>query len=137
MSLTDIVQHFVERPYGWKDIPILWAVNELVRRGKRDISYNNEPNCVPAVYAEKSINSAERSKFMVSAATDLSPQLLRIPSRHGAIFLPTTPFLLQMIKRALYNNIQVSPEVNDVMSSIQFPRGGVQCIPIHEVASRN
>lgn len=119
MSLTDIVQHFVERPYGWKDIPILWAVNELVRRGKRDISYNNEPNCVPAVYAEKSINSAERSKFMVSAATDLSPQLLQDTIEAWRYIFANNTIPSANDKRALYNNIHVSPEVKDVMSSIE------------------
>lgn len=74
VSLTDIVKRFSASPYGWNEIPILYIVNELVRRRKRDYAYNGDPNVEWKSVAN--VLYTEKNKITIRPAKAIDRQLV-------------------------------------------------------------
>lgn len=76
VPLIEIIKKFSMRPHGWRDICTIYLVNELVRRNKRGISYNNHPNCERSVFAQQCVRTNEQSKFQITAADTIPTELV-------------------------------------------------------------
>lgn len=76
VMLPEILRHFKASPYGWSDFSTIYVVNELVRRGTRAFTYNNEPNCTRELIADKIVRSSEQSKFAVTVAEQIPQDLI-------------------------------------------------------------
>lgn len=57
--LDDIVKKYLEAPYGWNEYATMDFVNELVRRGKREYTYNGQQNVPYATIAQYISNSTK------------------------------------------------------------------------------
>ena len=74
VTVSDIVAHFADAPWGWDSLATLYVLNELVRRHYRDYSYNNNQNVDIATVASKIIS--ESSRFTVRKAETISRELV-------------------------------------------------------------
>lgn len=74
VCVSDIVDKFAKAPYGWDALCTLYEVNELVRRHKRDYSYNNDPNVETQFVANKL--ATETNKFTVHQSAAIDPQVI-------------------------------------------------------------
>src|SRR5574344_520809 len=76
VALNDILNKSLDKSFGWRDLAMIYSVNELIRRGIRDLSYNGYPNCPAKTFAEKCTTVSEQSKFYVVAAEEITQELL-------------------------------------------------------------
>ena len=76
VMLPEILKHFKASPFGWSDFSTIYVVNELVRRGKRAFTYNNEPNCSREQIADRIVRTSEQPKFAVSVAEQIPQDLI-------------------------------------------------------------
>ena len=74
VTVSDIVAHFADAPWGWDSLATLYVLNELVRRHYRDYSYNNNQNIDIATVASRIIS--ESSRFTVRKAETISRELV-------------------------------------------------------------
>ena len=74
VTISDIVAHFSDAPWGWDALATLYFLNELVRRHYRDYSYNNNQNVDVATVASHIIS--ETSRFTVRKAESISRELV-------------------------------------------------------------
>ena len=74
VTVSDIVAHFGDAPWGWDALATLYVLNELVRRHYRDYSYNNNQNVDVATVASRIIS--ESSRFTVRKAETISRELV-------------------------------------------------------------
>lgn len=75
LSLVDIIKKFSGAPYGWNELCTMYVVNELVRRHKRDYSYNNDPNTETKIVAT-AMTTSDRNKIVVRPAQAISRDVL-------------------------------------------------------------
>ena len=75
VNVADIVAKFQKPPYGWNEICILYAVNELVRRHKREYAYANNPNVDVSLVANRILS--ETNKFTVRQAAVISSGVIQ------------------------------------------------------------
>ena len=74
VTLTQITTKFAQPPYGWLETCTLYIVNELIRRHRRDFSYNNNPNVDPSTVAAKIVT--ETNKFAVREGEAIPQDLI-------------------------------------------------------------
>lgn len=74
VTLTQVTAKFAQPPYGWLETCTLYIVNELVRRHRRDFSYNNNPNVDLATVASKIVT--ETNKFAVREGEAIPQDLI-------------------------------------------------------------
>jgi hypothetical protein len=74
VNLRDIVTRYSDAPYGWNEACTIYVVNELVRRHKRDYTFNNAPNVERDTVATNIMSN--QNKFMVCPAKAISPALI-------------------------------------------------------------
>ena len=74
VNLRDIVVRYSDAPYGWNEACTIYVVNELVRRHKRDYTFNNAPNVERDTVASNIMNN--QNKFMVCPAKAISAALI-------------------------------------------------------------
>lgn len=72
--VSDLVRTFASRPFGWSDVATLYFLNELRRRGRWTLKYNNDANIDSRIVAQNLLK--EQSKFTVVAATSISQELI-------------------------------------------------------------
>ncbi len=75
VSLNDVIKKFSLPPYGWNELCTMYVVNELVRRHKRDYSYNNDPNVETKIIAT-AMTTSDRNKIVVRPAQAISREVL-------------------------------------------------------------
>lgn len=75
ISLNDLTKKFSSAPYGWNELCTMYVINELVRRHKRDYSYNNDPNVETKIIAN-AMTTSDRGKIVVRPAQAISRELL-------------------------------------------------------------
>lgn len=75
LSLGDITKKFSGAPYGWNELCTMYIVNELVRRHKRDYSFNNDPNTETKIIAT-AMTTSDRNKIVVRPAQAISRDIL-------------------------------------------------------------
>lgn len=74
VNLSQITAKFAQPPYGWLDTCTLYIVNELVRRHRRDYSFNNNRNVDTSTVASKIVS--ETNKFSVREGKTIPQDLV-------------------------------------------------------------
>ena len=74
VNMKDVVNYFSNPPYGWNPMCTVYVVNELVRRHKREFTYNNNGNIEPSFVAANIMS--ELAKFAVCPAQAIPMQLV-------------------------------------------------------------
>ncbi len=73
-NVSDVVGKFARAPYGWDKIAVLYLVNELVRRHRRDYSYSNNPTVATTTVSAHLVD--ETNKFTVRKGKAISQELV-------------------------------------------------------------
>lgn len=89
--VSEIVRTFSARPYGWSDFATLYFLNELRRRGRWTLKYNNDANIDSQIIAQHIVK--EQNKFTVVQATAISQELINefVEAWKYALNTPTAP----------------------------------------------
>ncbi len=74
VNMKDVVNYFSNPPYGWNPVCTVYVVNELVRRHKREFTYENRNN-IESSFVAANIMS-ELSKFAVCPAQAIPMSLV-------------------------------------------------------------
>lgn len=89
--VSEIVRYFGARPFGWSEFATLYFLNELRRRGRWSLKYNNDANIDNKLIAQNIVK--EQNKFTVVAATSISQELINefVEAWKYALNTPTAP----------------------------------------------
>lgn len=89
--VSEIVRAFGARPFGWSDFATLYFLNELRRRGRWTLKYNNDANIDNKIIAQNIVK--EQNKFTVVEATSISQELINefVEAWKYALNTPTAP----------------------------------------------
>lgn len=74
-NLSDVIKRFSDAPYGWHELATMFVVNELVRRHKRDYTYNGDPNADIKNIASALVSS-DKNKVVIRPAEAIDPALV-------------------------------------------------------------
>lgn len=126
LSLVDITKKFSAAPYGWNELCTMYVINELVRRHKRDYSYNNDPNTETRIIAT-AMTTSDRNKIVVRPAQAISRDVLDsfIAAWKKVFGFNSTPSndsseLFHSAKEKLKETIGEIDKVRDIVSKYPF-----------------
>lgn len=138
ISLVDIIKKFSSAPYGWNELCTMFVINELVRRHKRDYSYNNDPNVETKIIATAMTNS-DRGKIVVRPAQAISREIVDgfIKAWKNVFGFNSAPSsdsseLFRGAKEKLKDEINAMGEVRDKVSRYPFVTPLVEVIHLFE-----
>lgn len=72
--VSEAVRTFGARPYGWSDFATIYVLNELRRRGRWALKYNNDANIDNRLIASNIVK--EQNKFTIIPAATISQELI-------------------------------------------------------------
>lgn len=140
VNVSDVLAKFAKAPYGWDNICTLYIINELVRRHRRDYSYNNNPNVETSTVANRIV--ADNNKFTLRQAKVISAELIQqfIASWKdifGLAATPSTTDSTQLFRacRDMDSNNSLARIVNRYKDIEQQIIGYPFCQPIRDAVS--
>ena len=89
--VSEIIHSFAARPFGWSDYATVYFLNELRRRGRWALKYNNDTNVDNKLIVQNIIK--EQNKFTVIPATSISQELINqfVEAWKYALNIPSAP----------------------------------------------